>query len=140
MLFNCTEDQILLYFMHCRLSDVVKGTAKPKSTNSKEKDNGAVVCTSPRPTSPASPIAKTASVPDMKPQQPPPPSQQPSQVPLSVQAQSSAMSCDREAKDGTSSDPSLHTVSQTPPSSPDKYACLCLQQRHIVSFTAERNL
>lgn len=108
-----------------RLSDVVKGTAKPKSTNSKEKDNGAVVCTSPRPTSPASPIPKAASVPEMKPQQPPPPppppSQQPSQVPLSVQAQSSAVSCDREAKDvGTSSDPSLHTVSQTPPSSPDK--------------------
>jgi len=108
-----------------RLSDVVKGTAKPKNTNSKEKDSGAVVCTSPRPTSPASPIPKAASVPEMKPQQPPPPppppSQQPSQAPLSVQAQSSAMSCDREAKDvGTSSDPSLHTVSQTPPSSPDK--------------------
>jgi hypothetical protein len=117
--------------MYCRLSDVVKGTAKPKSTNSKEKDNGAMVCTSPRPTSPASPIPKATSVPEMKPQQPPPPppppppSQQPSQIPLSVQAQSSASSCDREAKDvGTSSDPSLPAVSQTPPSSPDKYVCV----------------
>jgi hypothetical protein len=110
--------------MHCRLSDVVKGTAKPKSTNSKEKDSGAVVSTSPRPASPVSPISKAASVPEMKPQQPPLPSQQPSQVPLSVQAQSPALSCDREAKDvGTSSDPSLHTISQTPPSSPDKYVC-----------------
>lgn len=120
--------------MHCRLSDVVKGTAKPKSTNSKEKDSGAVVCTSPRSASPVSPIPKAASVPEMKPQQPPPPpSQQPSQVPLSVQAQSSAMPCDREAKDmGMSSDPSLHAVSQTPPSSPDKYVCLCFHQRHSV--------
>jgi len=119
--------------VHCRLSDVVKGTAKPKSTNTKEKDNGVVVCTSPRAASPASPIPKAASVPEMKAQQPPPPPpppppiQQTSQVPLPVQAQSPVPPpCDREVKDvGTSSDLGLHAVSQTPPSSPDKYVHLC---------------
>lgn len=111
--------------MHCRLSDVVKGTAKPKSTNTKEKDNG-VVCTSPRAASPASPVSKAASVPEMKAQQPPAPPQQTSQVALPAQAQSPAPSCDREVKDvGTGSDPGLHTVLQTPPSSPDKYVHLC---------------
>ncbi|PNF17767.1 hypothetical protein B7P43_G06883 [Cryptotermes secundus] len=104
-----------------RLSDVVKGTAKPKSTNSKDKDSGAAVCTSPRATSPASPIPKAASVPEMKAQQSPPLAQQTSHVPLPVHAQSPAPSCDREVKDvGTSSEPGLHIVSQTPPLSPDK--------------------
>lgn len=113
------------FVIYCRLSDVVKGTAKPKSTNSKDKDNGVAVCTSPRATSPASPIPKAASVPEMKAQQPPPQAQQTSHVPLPVQAQSPAPSCDREVKDvGMSNEPSLHTVSQTPPSSPDKYVHL----------------
>jgi hypothetical protein len=117
---------LLLYFTHYRLSDVVKGTAKPKSTSTKEKDNGVVVCTSPRAASPASPVPKAASVPEMKAQQPPPPPQQTSQVPFPAQAQSPVPPCDREVKDvGTSSDPGLHTVLQTPPSSPDKYVLLC---------------
>ncbi|XP_069700264.1 la-related protein 4 isoform X2 [Periplaneta americana] len=105
-----------------RLSDVVKGTAKPKSTSTKEKDNGGAVCTSPRAASPASPVPKPASVPEIKAQQPPPPpppqqQQQTSQVLLPVQSHSPAPSCDKEVKDvGMGSD----TVSQTPPSSPDK--------------------
>ncbi|XP_021926482.1 la-related protein 4 [Zootermopsis nevadensis] len=104
-----------------RLSDVVKGTTKPKSTNTKEKDSGVLVCTPPRAASPASPVPKAASTPETKAQQPPAPPQQTSQVPLPSQAQSPAPSCDREVKDvGTSSDPGLHTVLQTPPPSPDK--------------------
>ena len=94
----------------------------------KEKDNG-VVCTSPRAASPVSPVPKPASAPEVKVQQqqsppPPPPQQQlqtSHQVPLPVHAQSLAPSCDKEVKDiGTSSDLGLHTVLQTPPSSPDK--------------------
>jgi hypothetical protein len=125
MSFNCASGKFLFYFIHCRLSDVVKGTAKPKSTNSKDKDNGVAVCTSPRATSPASPIPKAASVPEMKAQQPPPLAQQTSHVPLPVLAQPPAPSSDREVKDvGMNSEPSLQTVSQTPPSSPDKYVHL----------------
>ena len=120
-----------LQMLNCslfRLSDVVKGTAKAsKSTHVKDKDSG-VVCNSPRAASPASPIPKPAAVPEVKAQQqqtpPPPPTQQlqtSHQVPLPVQAQTLAPSCEKEVKDvGTSSDSSLHAVLQTPPSSPDK--------------------
>ena len=116
------------------MSDVVKGTAKPKSTNAKDKDNG-VACNSPRAASPASPVPKPAAVPEVKAQQqqlqqqqqtppPPPPQQQlqtSHQVPLPVQAQILPPSCEKEVKDvGTSSDSNLHAVLQTPPSSPDK--------------------
>lgn len=104
----------------------MKGTAKPKSTNAKDKDNG-VACNSPRAASPASPVPKPAVVPEVKAQQqqqqapPPPPPQQQLQTSHQVQAQNLAPSCEKEVKDvGTSSDSSLHAVLQTPPSSPDK--------------------
>ncbi|XP_067003403.1 la-related protein 4 isoform X2 [Anabrus simplex] len=101
-----------------RLSDVVKGTAKPKSTSTntstKEKDS---VNTSPRAASPTSPIPKLPPpVEVLQPQQ-----QQTSQAPFPVLVSPPLPVIEKEVKEvGTGSDAALSSVALTPPSSPDK--------------------